>query len=69
MKRLLKEVWASTPIVVGLVLIWRSIWYIADEIDTFVFAGDHTVTVVGGLIVGILLLYYPDRKLDEIKKL
>lgn len=56
-------------IVVGIVLIWRGIWYILDYLDILFFGGDHMPLAVGGIIVGILLLYLPDRDLKEIEKL
>ncbi len=59
----------SVPIAIGLVLIWRGIWYVADSIDLWLFAGDHTVTAIGGIILGLLLLYLPDKDLKEIEKL
>jgi hypothetical protein len=56
-------------IVVGIVLIWRGIWYILDYLDILYFGGDHMPLAVGGIIIGILLLYLPDRDLKEIEKL
>ncbi len=55
--------------VVGLVLIWRGTWYVLDGIDLFLFAGDHTWSAVGGIVLGLAVLYWPDKNLDEIKKL
>lgn len=57
-------------IVVGLVLIWRGVWYILDGIDRFIF-GDpsHVLTAVGGIVVGLLILFLPDHDLKEIQKL
>lgn len=55
--------------VIGLVLIWRGIWYILDFIDLIAFDGQHVVTAVGGVIVGLCILYIPDKDLKEIEKL
>jgi len=55
--------------VVGLVLIWRGVWYILDGLDINIFGGSHIFTAVGGVIVGLLILYLPDRDLKEIEKL
>jgi len=57
-------------IVVGLVLIWRGIWYVLDGLDYFVW-GDptHIFSAVLGIIVGLFVLYYPDHDLKEIQKL
>ncbi|MEK7503282.1 MAG: hypothetical protein AAB556_02455 [Patescibacteria group bacterium] len=55
-------------IVVSLVLIWRGLWYILDYIDLN-FVGSHIYTAIGGIILGLLLLYIPDHDLKEIEKL
>lgn len=59
----------NIEIVLGLVLIWRGIWYILDEIDLFLLDGSHFWTAVGGVVVGLLILYIPDKDLKEIGKL
>lgn len=59
----------NLSIVVGLVLIWRGIWYMLDGIDLYFFSGDHFLTAVGGIILGLLILYLPDKDLKEIEKL
>jgi len=59
----------NISIVVGLVLIWRGIWYVLDAIDSMFFGGNHVWTAVGGIIVGLLILYIPDKDLKEIEKL
>ena len=56
-------------IVVGLVLIWRGVWYVLDEIDILFFSESHIVTTIGGIILGLLILYLPDHDLKEISKL
>ncbi len=59
----------SISIVIGLVLIWRGIWYILDDIDILFFGGSHTWTSLIGIIVGLIILYLPDKDLKEIQKL
>lgn len=56
-------------IVVGLVLIWRGIWYVLDAIDLLFLNGSHIFTAVGGIIAGLVILYWPDKDLKEIEKL
>jgi len=56
-------------VVIGLVLIWRGVWYILDGIDLFLFGGSHTWTAWGGVVLGLLILYIPDKDLKEIEKL
>lgn len=56
-------------IVVGLVLIWRGIWYVLDGLDIYIFGSSHIFTGLGGIILGAILLYLPDHDLKEISKL
>lgn len=55
--------------IVGIVLVWRGVWYVLDEIDIFVWGGSHLWTAIGGILIGLLLLYIPDGDLKEIQKL
>jgi hypothetical protein len=59
----------NLSIVIGLVLIWRGVWYILDEIDKTVFGGSHVLTAIGGIVIGLIILYIPDKDLKEIGKL
>ncbi|MEX2013470.1 MAG: hypothetical protein WD897_00955 [Parcubacteria group bacterium] len=56
-------------IVLGLVLMWRGIWYILDGVDLWFFDGSHAWTALGGIFLGLLILYLPDKDLSEIEKL
>jgi len=56
-------------IVIGLVLVWRGIWYVLDGFDEWFFGGSNTWTALGGIIVGLVILYLPDKDLKEIEKL
>lgn len=60
---------SSFAVVIGLVLIWRGIWYVLDGIDRALFGGDHIFTAIGGIIAGLLILYLPDKNLEELRKL
>lgn len=60
---------SSFAIVLGLVLIWRGIWYVLDAVDKMFFGGNHIFTAVGGIIAGLLILYLPDKNLSELRKL
>lgn len=55
--------------VIGLVLVWRGIWYVLDGVDNLFFGGSHAWTAFGGIVVGLLVLYIPDGDLKEIEKL
>ncbi len=59
----------NISIVIGLVLIWRGIWYVLDGLDKFIFGGSHTWTALGGILIGLFILYLPDKDLKEIEKL
>lgn len=53
-------------IVVGLVLVWRGVWHVLDEMDVHFFAENHLWTALGGIVLGLALLYIPDKDLKEI---
>jgi hypothetical protein len=59
----------TLSIIIGLVLIWRGIWHVVDYLDIVVFDNNKLWTALGGIILGILMLYIPDRDLKEIEKL
>lgn len=59
----------NLSVVVGLVLIWRGIWYILDGIDSVFFNKNHIWSAIGGIILGLIILYLPDKDLKEIEKL
>ena len=59
----------NLSIVLGLVLLWRGVWYILDGLDKYLFGGSHAWTALGGIIIGLLILYLPDKDLKEIQKL
>lgn len=59
----------EVSIVLGLVLMWRGTWYILDGLDLWLFNGSHVWTALGGIFLGILILYLPDNDLKEIEKL
>ena len=65
----LRYVSKNLSIAIGLVLIWRGIWYVLDWVDMAVFDGNHVFLALGGIVLGIVILYAPDRDLDELKKL
>ena len=59
----------NLSVVVGLVFIWRGVWYVLDYIDIAFFGGSHTFTALGGIFLGLLILFLPDGDLKEISKL
>ena len=56
-------------VAIGIILIWRGVWIILDLIDEMVFGGNHVATAVGGIVVGILMLYLPDKNLKALERL
>ncbi|MEK7494580.1 MAG: hypothetical protein AAB615_01790, partial [Patescibacteria group bacterium] len=58
-KNLIRYFIKNLNIVIGLVLIWRGIWYVLDGIDAFAFGGSHIITALGGIVIGLLMLYLP----------
>lgn len=65
---LVKYFTSNISVVLGVVLIWRGIWYVLDEIDKVLFGGSHAWTALLGVIIGIVIIYVPDKNLDEIGK-
>ena len=56
-------------VIIGIILIWRGIWYVLDELDKLLFGGSHIWTALMGIILGLVIIYLPDRDLKEIEKL
>ena len=59
----------NISVAIGIILIWRGVWIILDLIDELIFGGNHLATAVGGIIVGILMLYLPDKNLKALERL
>ncbi len=60
----------NMAIAVGLVLIWRGIWYILDGLDKYLW-GDpsHLGSAIVGIILGVLILYLPHHNLKALERL
>jgi hypothetical protein len=67
--KLVKYFAHNVLVLVGLVLIWRGVWYILDEVDILFLGKNHIITTIGGIILGFLILYLPDKDLKEISNL
>jgi divalent metal cation (Fe/Co/Zn/Cd) transporter len=68
-KLTLKYLVTNISVVIGVVLIWRGIWYVLDELDAWLLGGSHIWTALLGIVAGLLILYIPDKDLKEIGKL
>lgn len=55
--------------VMSMVLIWDGIWYIIDYLDILLFRGNHLPLAIAVIIIGLLILYLPDKDLKEIKRI
>lgn len=53
-------------IIVGIVLMWRGIWYILDRFDAAVFGGSHLLTAILGIAIGTALIYLLDWELEDV---
>lgn len=56
-------------VALGIILIWRGLWYVLDWVDALWFMNNHLYTALGGIVIGTLILYLPDRDLKELGKL
>jgi len=65
----LKNAIQNFLIAFAILLIWRGLWYIFDYFDRVFFDGNHAFSAIGGIIVGLLILYLPDKDLKELGKL
>ena len=68
-KKLFHIFFKSIVGVVGTVLVWRGIWVFLDVVDTEYFGGSHFWTAVGGVVIGLALLYVLDDDLKEFERL
>jgi uncharacterized membrane protein HdeD (DUF308 family) len=59
----------NITVVIALVMVWRGVWYILDSIDTWLFGSYNHWTGLLGIVIGIAILYMPDKDLKEIEKL
>ena len=66
MRHILKRITGSLYVAFGLVLIWRGVWVILDRIDHYFFGQDTVGLAILGIIVGLVLLYLHDHKIDEL---
>lgn len=59
----------NISIAIGIILIWRGTWVILDLIDHWLFGGNHIVTAVSGIIIGVAILYLPEKNLKALERL
>ncbi len=56
-------------VALGLVLIWRGLWYGLDAFDHFAFGGVHWISALAGIVLGILIIYLPHHNLKALERL
>lgn len=56
-------------VAIGIIIIWRGVWIVLDLIDTLIFGGNHIITAILGIVVGILMLYLPEKNLKALERL
>lgn len=66
MRHILKRVAGSLYVVFGVVLIWRGTWILLDHLDKWLFGHETLILAVVGVILGLILLYLHDHKIDEL---
>lgn len=59
----------KTTYLTAIVLIWRGIWILLDEIDILLFNGSQEWTAIGGIILGLILLVLPEKNLKNFEKI
>lgn len=52
--------------VFAIVLLWRGIWVILDQVDKAKFGGNHIGSAIVGIIVGSIILYFVDRDITIV---
>ncbi len=52
-------------IVVGIIMLWRGVWGLLDQ---YLFPGSPTLSSIVSILLGVLVLYLDDFKMDNLKK-
>lgn len=52
--------------VIGIVLVWRGVWYLLDYIDRTYFNGGHALTAIAGILIGSIILYIIDKEITIV---
>lgn len=59
----------NISVAAGIILIWRGIWVILDLVDQVIFGGNPIITAIIGIIIGVLILYLPEKNLKALERL
>lgn len=63
---LLKVLRESLLMILGAILIWRGVWILLDLFDNRFLGGTHVWSSVVGIIIGVILVYFADRDLEDV---
>lgn len=59
----------NISIALGIILVWRGVWVLLDLLDQWLFGGNHAITAVIAVFVGIAILYIPDKDFKALERL
>ena len=59
----------NISVAIGIILIWRGTWIVLDLFDKVIFGGNHIITAILGIIMGIAILYLPEKNLKALERL
>ena len=59
----------NISVAIGIILIWRGVWIVLDLVDKFLFGSNPIITAVGGIVIGIAILYLPEKNLKALERL
>ena len=65
----LRYLGSNMGVAIGLIMIWRGVWYGLDALDYWIFGGTHWVTSLFGIVLGIAILYLPHHNLRALERL
>jgi hypothetical protein len=68
-KRKKLKIFKDISIILGIVIIWRGMWYFLDYIDVLLGIDSGLLSSIVWILVGFLVLYLPDGDLKEIERL
>lgn len=56
----------NLSVVMGVILVWRGVWHLLDALDLALFGGSHLFSSLGGVILGLMIIYFPDKDFRDL---
>ncbi len=56
----------SVLALVGAVLIWRGIWVLLERFDARFFGGNHVLSALIGITIGVIMIYFADKDIEDL---